>query len=236
MTGRVSSPDEVRQRLRQHFSQRGFILPQQGMMAAAMPDFQDSYAKLYATVTQQENHFSGYEREFVWMGILSAAGESIGTHHVKLFRDFGGTSEQMEVISALVALAMGSPKSFEFMHRHWQRHFPPMDATASYRRLAEKLVHGSDIPMNLARYMMLAVHTTFGHAWGVEQSLLALYDAKADEGKIAESISLPFLAAGINRLIDASEIWLDLIRSARVEASPAFRAWAEETDIGSLKI
>lgn len=236
MTARISPPDEVRQRLRQHFSQRGFILPQQGMMAAAMPDFQDSYAKLYATVTQQENHFTGYEREFVWMGILSAAGESIGTHHVKLFRDFGGTPEQMEVITSLVALTMGTPKSYEFMHRHWEKHFAPMSAVTAYRRAAEKLVDGSGIPMELARYLMLAVHTTFGHKWGVEQSLLALYDAKAREGKMAESLSLPFLAAGINRLIDASEIWLELIRSNRVEASAPFLAWAEETDIGSLKI
>src|SRR5437764_9065596 len=99
MTARISSPEEIRKRLADHFAQRGFILPQQGMMAVAMPDFQDSYARLYATVTQQENYFSPYEREFVWMGILSAAGESVGTHHVKLFRDFGGTPEQMEVIT-----------------------------------------------------------------------------------------------------------------------------------------
>ncbi len=109
MPAKISSPDEIRQRLAAHFAQRGFILPQQGMMAVAMPDFQDGYTKLYAALTQQENHFSVYEREFVWMGILSAAGESIGTHHVKLFRDHGGTTKQMEVITGLVALTMGIP-------------------------------------------------------------------------------------------------------------------------------
>ncbi len=83
---------------------------------------------------------------------------------------------------------------------------------------------------------MLAVHTTFGHRWGVEQSLLALYEVGAHEGKMAESISLPFLAAGINRLIDASEIWLELIRSGRVSASEPFRVWAESSSIGALKI
>lgn len=236
MTAKLSSAEEVRQRLEQHFSQRGFILPQQGMMAAAMPAFQDSYAKLYAAVTKQENYFTRYEREFVWMGILSAAGEYIGTHHVKLFREFGGTANQMEIVTGLVALAMGTPRAYEFMHRHWQKHFSPMDARSAYRAATEKLVNGCDVPIDLARYLMLAVHTTFGHKWGIEQSLLALYEAGAHEGKMAESISLPFLAAGINRLIDASEIWLELIQSKRVKASGPFLAWAEATKIGPLMI
>ncbi|NDZ18758.1 hypothetical protein C7T35_21250 [Variovorax sp. WS11] len=236
MSARISSPEEIRQRLADHYAQRGFILPQQGMMAVAMPDFQDGYTKLYAALTQQENHFSAYEREFVWMGILSAAGESVGTHHVKLFRDNGGTSNQMEVITGLVALAMGTPRSFEFMHRHWQKHFAPMNAVATYRGAISRLVSDSGIPLDLAWYLMLAVHTTFGHRWGVEQSLHALYDAGSHEGKMAESISLPFLAAGINRLIDASEIWLEMIRSGRISASEPFCIWAETSQIGGLKI
>ena len=92
------------------------------------------------------------------------------------------------------------------------------------------------VPLELAKYMMLGVHTTFGHRWGVEQTLLALYETGGDEGKMAESISLPFLAAGINRLIDASEIWLELIRSGRVTPSEPFRIWAETSKLGALKI
>ena len=170
------------------------------------------------------------------MGILSAAGESIGTHHVKLFRDNGGTCAEMEIVTALVALAMGTSRSFEFMHGHWQQHFPPMDAVATYRNAVSRMVGDSGVPLNLAKYMMLGVHTTFGHRWGVEQTLLALYETGADEGKMAESISLPFLAAGINRLIDASEIWLELIRSGRVKPSEPFHIWAETSKIGALKI
>ena len=236
MTKTLSTPDEVRARLQKHRAERGFILPQQGMMAVAMPDMQDAYARLYAAVTQQANYFTAYEREFVWMGILSAAGESIGTHHVRLFKEHGGTSAQAEVITSLVALALGTPRSYEFMHRHWQKHFAPMDATAAYRRAAERLIEGSGIAVELARFLMLAVHTTFGHAWGVEQELLALYDLGAHEGKMAESISLPFLAAGVNRLIDASEIWLELIRQKRVNASESFQAWADTAGQGALRI
>src|SRR5207253_1213660 len=138
--------------------------------------------------------------------------------------------------TVLVALAMGTPRSFEFMHRHWQKHFAPMDAVQTYRKAVARQLGDSGIPPALAWYLMLGVHTTFGHGWGVEQSLLALYEAGADEGKMAESISLPFLAAGVNRLIDASDIWLELIRSGRVSPSEPFRIWAESSQIGGLKI
>src|SRR5205085_11541903 len=134
------------------------------------------------------------------------------------------------------ALAIGTSPSFEFMHRHWQKHSTPMDAVTTYRNAVSRLVADSGVPMELAWSAMLAVHPAFGHRWGVERAIEALYAANADEGKMAESISLPFLAAGVNRLIDASEIWLEMIRSGRVSASEPFQIWAETSRIGGLKI
>lgn len=236
MAGKLSTPDEVRARIQAHVARRGYLFPQQGLMAVAMPAMQDGYTVMYSALTVQENHLTAYEREFVWMGILCAAGESIGTHHVRLFREAGGTAEQMEVVTALVSLALGAPRSYQFMHQHWQKHFPPMDASKTYRRHAERIAGWADVPIEHARYLLLAVHTTFGHKWGIEQELLALYDARADEGKMAESISLPFWAAGVNRMIDASEVWLELIRSGRVAASESFRVWAETPGQGAMPI
>jgi len=236
MSKNLSTPEEIRARIQEHVGRRGYLLPQQGMMAVAMPAMQDGYRVMYHALTVQENHFTEYEREFVWMGILSAAGEHIGTHHVRLFKEFGGTAEQMEVVTALVALAMGTQRSYKFMHAHWQKHFPPLDTVRAYRRAAERIVAGSDVSVELARYLLLAVHTTFGHEWGVEQELLALYDEGGDEGKMAESISLPFWAAGVNRMIDACEVWLELMRSGRVKPSEPFRVWAETPGQGAMPL
>jgi hypothetical protein len=236
MSSKISSPEEVRSRIQAHVARRGYLLPQQGLMAVAMPAMQDGYTVMYSALTVQENHLTEYEREFVWMGILTAAGEHIGTHHVRLFKEFGGDARQAEVVTDLVALAMGTTRSYEFMHKHWQKHFPPMDAVATYRRAAARIVDGTTVTVELAHYLLLAVHTTFGHQWGVEQELLALYDMAADEGKMAESISLPFWAAGVNRMIDASEVWLELMRSQRVHASEPFRVWAETAGQGAMKI
>ena len=237
MSTKISTPEEVRQRLEEHVKRRGYLLPQQGLMAVAMPDMQHGYTVMYSALTVQENHLTEYEREFVWMAILTAAGEHIGTHHVRLFKEFGGTTEQARLITGLVALAMGTPRSYEFMHKHWQRHFQGFDAVESYRQnVADMVARCPDVPLELAHYALLGVHTTFGHGWGVEQELVALYDMGADEGKMAESISLPFWAAGVNRMIDASEIWLELMRSGRVNASEPFRVWAETPGQGAMPI
>lgn len=236
MTNGISSPEEVRRRLQEHVARRGYLLPQQGMMAVAMPDLQDAYTVMYSALTLQQNHFTPYEREVAWMGILIAAGESIGTHHVKLFIDCGGTPKEAEAIMGLVAMAMGASRSYEFMHRHWQQYFAPLDAVASYRENALKLTAGTNITPEMTRLTLLAVHTTFGHKWGIEQELLAAYEMGLHEGKIAESISLPFWAAGVNRMIDACEIWLHLIHSKRIQVSEPFQVWAETAGQGAMPI
>ncbi|MBT2304862.1 hypothetical protein J7E70_31075 [Variovorax paradoxus] len=45
-----------------------------------------------------------------------------------------------------------------------------------------------------------------------------------------------FLAAGVNRMIDASEVWLELMRSDRVRASEPFWARAASAGQGAMKI
>lgn len=233
---KLSSPKEARERIAEHVARRGYLLPQQGLMAVAMPAMQDGYRVMYNALTVQANHFSEYEREFVWMAILSSAGESIGTHHVKLFKEFGGTARQAQAITDLVAIAMGSTRSYQFMSEHWDRHFAGLDSVAAYSAAIRRALEGTDIPELLARYATLAVHTTFGQAWGVREDLVFLYDSAGDEGKMAESVSLPFWAAGVNRMIDASEVWLELIREGRVHASESFQVWAQTPGQGAMPI
>lgn len=223
----LSTPDEVRSRLEANLASRGYLLPHQGLMAVAMPALQDGYKVMYGALTVQENHLTPFEREFVWLCILVAAGEHIGKHHVKLFLELGGTPAQAEVVFRVVNLAAGAPKSFQFLHAYWEPHFAPLDAVASYRASGTKLVEGTDVPVSLARLGLLAVHTTLSQKWGIERELESAYEMGVHEGKLAESVCLPMWATGMNRTIEAAEVWLELMRSGRVNASPAFRAWAD---------
>ncbi|AEC21220.1 hypothetical protein PT7_2680 [Pusillimonas sp. T7-7] len=232
MSHGLSTPEDVKRRLEQNLASRGYLLPHQGLMAVAMPALQDGYKVMYGALTVQQNHLTPFEREFVWLCILVAAGESIGTHHVKLFLELGGTHQQAEAVFRVVNLAAGAPKSFQFLHEHWEPYFAPLDATASYRGLAELAVHGTNTPLELARLGMIAVHTTLSQKWGIRQELEASYEVGVDEGKLAESVCLPMWATGMNRTIEAAEIWLDLIRTGKVQASAPFQTWAEVAQDG----
>jgi alkylhydroperoxidase/carboxymuconolactone decarboxylase family protein YurZ len=231
----LTPPDQVRQRLAANRERRGYILPHQGLMAAAMPRLQDGYATMYAALTIDENHLSPFEREFVWLAVLTAAGEHVGTHHVKLFFELGGNRQQAEVVFRMVALATGAPRSFQFLAEHWERHFDPLEGISGYHAAADALIRGSGVTSELAHLALLAVHTTLAQRWGIEVELKAGYAAGVDEGKLAEACCLPMWATGINRTIDAAQVWLDLMRSGMITPSPSFQAWAD-TDQGALPI
>ena len=231
----LTPPDEVRRRLDANRARRGYLLPHQGLMAVAMPQVQDGYMVMYTALTLQQNHLSPYEKEFVWLAILTAAGEHIGTHHVKLFFEHGGTQRQAEALFRLVALAAGAPRAFQFLAEHWEKHFAPLSGAQAYLDAGRDLVQGLQVPLELARLALLAVHTTLAQSWGIECELQAGYELGIAEGKMAEACCLPMWATGINRTIDAAQVWLKLMRSGRVTPSESFRAWAE-TDQGAMPL
>lgn len=223
----LTPPGEVAQRLQANLDRRGYLLPHQGLMAVAMPEVQDAYMVMYGALTLRQNHLTAFEKEFVWLAILTAAGEHIGTHHVKLFKEHGGSAKQAEAVFRIVGHAAGAPKSFQFLAQHWQPLFPPLDGRQAYLDAGRDLVQGLDVPLELARLAFLAVHTTLAQTWGIACELEAGYALGIAEGKMGEACCLPMWATGINRTIDASQIWLDLMRSGRVSPSPSFQAWAD---------
>jgi hypothetical protein len=233
--GGLTPPEEVRRRLEANLARRGYLLPHQGLMAVAMPEVQDGYMVMYTALTLRQNHLTPFEKEFVWLAVLTAAGEHIGTHHLKLFKDHGGTAKQAQAVFRLVGHAAGAPKSFQFLAEHWEKHFPPLDGKQAYLDAGRDLVAGFDVPIALARLALLAVHTTLAQKWGIERELEAGYALGIAEGKMAEACCLPMWATGINRTIDASQVWLDLMRSGRVTPSESFRTWAD-MDQGAMPL
>ncbi|MDP3139529.1 MAG: hypothetical protein Q8N17_24745 [Burkholderiaceae bacterium] len=231
----LTAPEEVSRRLKANLERRGYLLPHQGLMAIAMPRLQDGYQVMYKALTLDQNQLTDYEKEFVWLAVLAAAGEHIGTHHVKLFLERGGDAVQAEVVFHLVGLAAGALRSYKFLDEHWERHFPPLRGKQAYWKAAETLIAGSGVSIGLARLALLAVHTTLAQDWGIEAELEAAYAIGVHEGKLAEAACLPMWATGMNRTIDASQIWLDMIRAGRLKVSEPFRVWAD-TDQGAMPL
>jgi alkylhydroperoxidase/carboxymuconolactone decarboxylase family protein YurZ len=118
--------------------------------------------------------------------------------------------------------------AYQFLDEHWQGYFPALPARAAYLDGIDALVAGIDgVTPAMVHLALAAAHTARRSAWGVATGIEACYAAGVDEAKIAEAISLALWPCGINCFLDASQVWLTLIRSGRVQPSPPFRAWAD---------
>ncbi len=225
----LPTADEVIARLNEFRGRRGYLNPQQGPMAAALPEVSDGYRLFYKTLVLDEKHLAPLEKEFVWLALLCVARE-MGAHHLKLFLDHGGTDAQAEAAFRIAGWVAGVA-SYEFAAARWQPHFPRVDVRQAYLKAGVALTAGLDgVPQQWACLAMLSAHTGHKSKWGVEAALELCYAHEVPEAKMAEAMSVALWPCGANCFHDAAEVWLELIRSGRVRATAPFRAWAELPD------
>jgi alkylhydroperoxidase/carboxymuconolactone decarboxylase family protein YurZ len=226
----LTSADAVRRRLAEARQRRGYLLPHQGVMAAALPELQDAYPAMYQALTGRDHYLSLHEKECVWLSLLIACQQHVGTHHVTKFREAGGTNVQAQGIFQLTSLSLGAPSVYQFLDDHWAQHFDVDEAAPLYRSAIGNVCDAYGLDSSIGILMVLGVHTAFSHAWGVKTAIELCYDAVVHEGKIAEAMSLALWPCGMNRFVTASFIWRDLILSGQVAASEPFQEWARTPD------
>lgn len=199
-------------------------------MAAALPELQDAYPAMYRALTMGERHLSQHEKECVWLAILTACQEHVGTHHVAAFRECGGTNIQAQAILQVAALALGASTVFGFVDEHWAGHLGMDEAVPLYQSAISRTCETAQLDPNAGFLMALGVHTAFSHAWGIGTALRICYKNGVHEGKMAEAMSLALWPCGMNRFVTAAFIWRDLILSGKVPASAGFLEWARTPD------
>lgn len=222
-------PAALRERIETLRGKRGFLLPHHGAMAVAAPDLQDAYFGMYAALTQTDRHLTPFERETVWLAILIAAEEGIGTHHVELFFKAGGTQAQAEHLTRLCALAMGS-EAFAFIDKHWTGPFPGLAGHEAYLAAFDGLLDDAKLPGALCHLAMAALQATLGRAWALEAHIKALYRSGGSEDALVEALSLIMWPVGVNHFLDACSVWSSMMASGAVTPSPRYRVWAETPD------
>ena len=195
-------------------------------MAIAAPDLQDAYFRMYAALTQTDRHLTPFEREVVWLAILVAAKEAIGTHHVELFFNAGGTQAQAEHLTRLCAFALGS-EAFAFMDQNWQASFPGLATETSYLAAFAQLLDETVMPAALGHLAMAALHATRGMTWGLAAHIKALYAVGGSEDALVEALSLIMWPVGVNHFLDACAVWTNLMARGAVEPSARYRLWAD---------
>jgi hypothetical protein len=150
----MSDTDALRARLEKLVVGRGFLLPHHGALAAGAPDLHDAYLRMYNALTVTPRVLDAHTRECVWLGILIAVEEHVGTHHLELFRQAGGTDAEAEAIIALTGQA-ASLGAFQFATRNFADFLPQLDPTAAYDRSIAALC--GSLPPETVQLTLLAV-------------------------------------------------------------------------------
>ena len=205
-------------------NKRGYLLPHHGLMAVSMPKLLEAYDALYTELTLVDRVLTKHEHEYVWMAILIASKEAIGTHHIPRYTGAGGNAREFAEILAITSLAMGS-SSYRFVREHWQEHLADVAPEDAYREAFRQAAGESDI--GVAHMAAAAVLTTLGDWDGLEWQLRAAYADGVDEKGLAEALSLTMFPGGVPNFVEGADVWRKLVVSGDVEASAEFRVWAE---------
>lgn len=230
----LPTPDELRARIEELRKTRGFLLPHHGAMAAALPDLHEAYFTMYRALTLTRRHLSDHEKEFVWLCVLIATKEAIGTHHLDLFQKSGGTQGQAALALRLTGYAEAAGY-FAFADKHWQRYLPDVDPIRDYSAGVDALLVGADIPRGLADLALMAAQAASGREAGVAAHVRSAYAQRVPEEKIAEALSLIIWPAGVNRFLDACAVWHELMVHGHVTPSPRFKVWASTPGQGGFE-
>ena len=216
--------DDLEKFLQQVRDKRGYLLPHHGLMAVSMPAMLDAYDELYTSIALTERQLSRLEHEFVWMGVLIATDEILGTHHIKRFRDAGGTDDELAAATAITALAKGC-QAYHFVRDYWLPHLPGFDPQQHYLN-AFRAVAGTT-PLPLAHMTACAIHTCTGHWNALRWQLTAAYADGIDELQLAEALSIAMFPGSVPNYVEAAAVWRELIANGDVQATEMFRNWAE---------
>ncbi|MCC6007363.1 MAG: hypothetical protein JJU40_06780 [Rhodobacteraceae bacterium] len=227
----LPEPAALRARLDALRSARGFLLPHHGALAAGAPELHDAYLAMYEALTVTPRHLPLLEKECVWLAILVVAREAVGTHHLELFFQAGGSAAQAE---ALISAAGAAPMydALEFAGAHWQAHLPGLAPGHAYARALDAVL-GKAVPPDVAALAMLAAQAARHSVPGTAHHLTAAYGLGIAEERIVEALSYLIWPRGVNCFLDACAVWHELMRAGEIAPSPRFRVWAEMPGLGA---
>lgn len=227
----MDDTDDLQARLAHIREKRGYLLPHHGLLATASPALLDAYDTVYSAFALTPGQTPRRDHEAIWIAVLTANEQPVATHHLARFQAEGGTDEEIAALLALTALTCGFP-CWRFVQQHWQGHLPALDVREAWLSAFSRMA--APLPRRLAQLVTVAV-LICREAWdGLAWQLVAAYQDGVPEVELAETLALTLLPCGVPSLVEASRVWRTLILDGEVEASGAFRAWAETAGQGGF--
>jgi alkylhydroperoxidase/carboxymuconolactone decarboxylase family protein YurZ len=185
-------------------AKRGYLLPYHRMLAEHDPALLSAYDAFYQQLTLTQKVLPPREKEIVWIALLAAAREGVGSLHLKRGVAAGLTLEE---IGAAVALSAASESfaAFAFAAEHWSEWTPDTVTTAGYRALVETA--RGPIEPRVAELALVLCHAARKGEAAMRLHMSAYFGLGGTPAALSEGLAFLFLPLGGNLLIDAVEIW-----------------------------
>jgi len=183
---------------------RGYLLPYHRMLAEHDPALLAVYDAFYEQLTLTQKVLPPREKEIVWIALLAAAREGVGSLHLKRGVAAGLTPAEIRAAVALSA-ASESFAAFAFAAEHWAEWTPDAEAIAGYRGLVEAA--RGPVEPRVAELALVLCHAARKGEAAMRLHLAAYFGLGGTPAALSEALAFLFLPLGGNQLIDAVEIW-----------------------------
>lgn len=196
-------------------SERGYTLSFHEILARIEPAYLSAYADFYRAITLSSRTLTPVQRECVWISLLVAAREEVGTIHVDRAREAGVGPDEVDAFVALAAVA-DAWEALEFVAEAWDRGSAGGRA-AAYLALVEAAAGGADpTTVDLA---LLAAQAARRRRAPFVIHLQRLVGRGVAEAAIVEALTYVQQPCGANSLLWATDLWLDALRGGELPAS-----------------
>lgn len=208
-------------------AERGYLLSYHEVYGRLDPTLLERYADLYRSFTLDRRFLDPRRRELVWVGLLAAIDEHVGSLHLERAVQAGVTSHEMAAAVSLAGVA-GAWPTIAFAAGHWER-FIEAGPEDLYAALVE--VGRGPIEPELAELILAVVHGARRTVAPFVYHLGRALTAGIPEPEVAEAVSYLLLPTGANTLLWATDAWLAALRDGRLPESPTMGRAAFETRI-----
>ena len=216
----------VRARIAAIRDKRGYVLPSHAVLAAAAPALMDAYEEVYRNITFEFLALTPFEKNFVWLVVVSCAETPTGAHHLRDFLDAGGSAAQVEAAAHLGLVAIGA-RTLDVVAPGWQKVLPEYSANEAYVRVVEKIGADAGLGVGLVDIALAAGHACRRDWKRVELHIKRAKATQVSDDALAEALTVCILPSGNPGFVQACAIWRQLTVAGSVTASAQFRAAAE---------
>jgi alkylhydroperoxidase/carboxymuconolactone decarboxylase family protein YurZ len=206
--------------------ERGYTLSYHEIYGRLEPRLLTAYAELYRACTLDERVLSPRWRELVWVALLGSIREQVGSIHLDRAEAAGVGRDELSFVIRLAAVAeCWDPLAFA--HDSWSDYLAGRSAEAPYLEVIETARGPLEEP--LADLVMLVVQAARQREKPFLLHLRRCYDSGLPETHIAEGLSYVLQPVGANRLLWATDLWLEALRKGVLPPSPVLGRGEFET-------